>query len=37
MPADGMFPSEAEEYARRAGAAAAAKLVPPGWCAFAQK
>ena len=30
MPADGMFPSEAEEYARRAGAAAAAKLVPPG-------
>ena len=28
-PADGMCPSEAEEYARRAGAAAAAKLVPP--------
>eukprot|EP00435_Cladocopium_sp_Y103_P035532 s2077_g9.t1 len=28
-PADGMCPSEAEEYARRAGAAASAKLVPP--------
>ena len=29
LPADGMCPSEAEEFARRAGAAAAAKLVPP--------
>ena len=29
LPADGMCPSEAEEYARRAGATAAAKLVPP--------
>lgn len=29
LPADGMCPSEAEEYARRAGAAASAKLVPP--------
>ena len=37
MPADGMFPSEAEEYARRAGAAAAAKLVPPRLMCFCSK
>ena len=36
-PADGMFPSEAEEYARRAGAAAAAKLVPPRLMCFCSK
>ena len=29
-PADGMRPSDAEEYARRAGAAASAKLMRPG-------
>ena len=36
-PADGMCPSEAEEYARRAGAVAAAKLVPSRLMCFCSK